>query len=233
MSQYSLALSDKLLKVYFDFKAGSVSDACLLEKFLSYYHAPFITSVNQLEAINHQDNSLMPQLTAQGYISDTLEQLAQKTIYKIILNTERSDYPYVNILNDKIEKNFSLSFKCSENRNKAHDLIRALCADATSILIYDKYFIKQWSGAKSFFNLLPDKTLTIFYIKNQLQQTQITELKSINAQWIIKQDTRNKLKNSHDRYLIIDNRIEIILSSGFDYLFDTSKDLNCLVREVK
>jgi hypothetical protein len=232
MSQYSLALSDELLKVYFDFKAGSVSDTRLLEKFLSYYHAPFITSVNQLEAINHQNSSLMQQLAAQGYISDTVGQLAQKTIYKIILNTERSDYPYVNILNDKIEKNFSLSFKCLENRNKAHALIRALCADATSILIYDIYFEENWSTTKEFFQLLPTKKLTIYFGINP-KQTIKTELKNTCPQWTIKQDTQNKLKNSHDRYLIIDNKIEIILSSGFYYLFKSNKDLNCLIREIK
>ena len=40
----------------------------------------------------------------------------------------------------------------------------------------------------------------------------------------------NNFLNLHDRYLIIDNKIEIILTSGFDYLFDNSKDFTYIVR---
>jgi len=33
-----------------------------------------------------------------------------------------------------------------------------------------------------------------------------------------------------DRYLLIDNNIEIILTSGFDNLFDENKDFTYIVR---
>ena len=39
-------------------------------------------------------------------------------------------------------------------------------------------------------------------------------------------------KNTHDRYIMIDNNIEIILTSGIDYLFDTSKDFTYIIREI-
>jgi hypothetical protein len=62
-------------------------------------------------------------------------------------------------------------------------------------------------------------------------QTQITLFKNICKDWIIKEDRRNTYKNYHDRYLLIDNQIEIILTSGFDYLFDENKEFTYIVRK--
>jgi len=36
----------------------------------------------------------------------------------------------------------------------------------------------------------------------------------------------------HDRYLIIDGKIEIILTSGIDYLFSDDKECTMIVRKV-
>jgi uncharacterized protein with ParB-like and HNH nuclease domain len=52
---YALVLSDELLKCYYDFQNGKVNDRQLLEKFLSYYHAPHKTTVEQLERIGYDD----------------------------------------------------------------------------------------------------------------------------------------------------------------------------------
>lgn len=43
---------------------------------------------------------------------------------------------------------------------------------------------------------------------------------------------KNYIKN-HDRYIIIDDKLEIILSSGVDYLFDTGKDFTYVIRETE
>lgn len=231
---YHLVLSDELLKLYFDFKNSKDVNADLLTKLLRY-HAPFITSVKQLQKIGYDaDSAYMTQLLAQELISDNLEELAEKTIYKIILNTENSTYPYVNINGDVLEKNFNLSFKSMEKREKAQDLIRALCSNSKNILIYDKYIKDNWNNSKKFFELLlPKRKLTILYFDNQIKQEQKSELKKICGNWTIKKDTENRLKSCHDRYLLIDNNIEILLSSGFDYLFDESKDFTCLIRDLK
>jgi hypothetical protein len=47
----------------------------------------------------------------------------------------------------------------------------------------------------------------------------------------LREDTRSCLNDSHDRYLIIDNKTEIILSSGFRNLFDIESDISCLIRK--
>jgi hypothetical protein len=73
----ALVLSDELLKCYYDFQNGRVNDRKLLEKFLSYYHAPHKTTVEQLERIGYDDPRLKQQLIRSDSLP--LEELAQKT----------------------------------------------------------------------------------------------------------------------------------------------------------
>jgi hypothetical protein len=76
---------------------------------------------------------------------------------------------------------------------------------------------------------LPKKPLKLTFISRNLQQIHLSEIKQIYSNWNM--PPNNNSKDSHDRYLIIDNKIEIILSSGFSYLFATDKDLTLLIRE--
>lgn len=36
----------------------------------------------------------------------------------------------------------------------------------------------------------------------------------------------------HDRYIIVDKKIQIILTSGIDYLMDTSKDFTYIIQKL-
>ncbi len=230
MSGYSLVLSDELLKIYFEFKQGKAGKPRIIECLLNYYHSSHLTNVEQLKRINEGED-LLPQLAAQGFNAQTLEELVAQTKYKLILNTENSDYPYVNIYKDKVEKNFSLTFRKGENRDKAIKLITALCVDAKCILIFDKYFCEQWNETQQLFKeVIPKKRLTLLHDKHLTSKQ--SEIKGICKDWAIKLDRRNTFTGFHDRYLLIDDKIEIMLSSGFDNLFSTDKDLTCLVRYV-
>lgn len=229
MSMYSLVLSDDLLNVYFDFKQGTVNKPKDVEKFFNYYHAPHLTCVEQLKRIGIDDPTLFQALAAQGFITQTLEELVNFTQYKLILNAIKSDYPYVNINNDKVEKNYSLRFQIGESRNKAVQLMSALCLGAKFILIFDTYFCERWNGTQQLFQqVIPKERLTLLHSGHLTNKT--SEIKQIHTGWKIKLDTRNTFTNSHDRYLLIDNKIEILLSSGFDNLFSTDKDLTCVIR---
>ncbi len=231
MSNYSLVLSDELLRVYFDFKQGQINNSDVVEKFLSYYHGPFLTCVDQLKRVGVTDATINQQLASQGYISQPIDELVRFTIYKLILNTENDTYPYVNIHDDQVEKNFSLSFKIGETRNKAISLIAALCAEANYILIFDRYFCKNWASTKALFTtVLPKKRMTLLHAGHLDDKT--SDIKGIHSEWKIKRDTQNTFTDCHDRYLLIDNKVEIILSSGFDYLFSRDKDLTCVIRFI-
>ncbi|MDM8567468.1 hypothetical protein QUF74_17700, partial [Candidatus Halobeggiatoa sp. HSG11] len=58
---------------------------------------------------------------------------------------------------------------------------------------------------------------------------QTSELKEKYEDWKIQEDTKRTYDNYHDRYLLIDSQIEIILTSGFDYLFDKNKEFTYVV----
>ena len=232
MSEYSLVLSDELLKIYFEFKQGCTNNAKIIEKLFSYYHSPHITNTGQLKRISYKDSALLQQLAGQGLISQPLDKLVNQTRYKLILNTKKDEYPYVNIHDDKVEKNFSLTFRKGENRDKAIQLIKALCADAKFILIFDQYFCDRWSETQQLFEeVMPKNKLTLLH-DGHLTSKQ-SDIKRICKQWTIRSDRKKTFTNFHDRYLLIDEKIEVMLSSGFDNLFSTDKDLTCLVRYIK
>ena len=95
--EYTIVLSDELLKAYYDFKKSKSVEQDIITKLFKYYISGHLTNCKQLETIGVEDEPLKQQLAPEGYIKQTLEELGEKTIYKFILNTERDDYPYINI----------------------------------------------------------------------------------------------------------------------------------------
>lgn len=62
----------------------------------------------------------------------------------------------------------------------------------------------------------------------------IKEIKAICHQWKlpVQEQIKRQFRQMHDRYLIIDGQIEIILTSGIDYLFNDEKECTVIVRLV-
>ncbi len=238
--QYKIVLSDELLTEFYKFKRSSDFDKNLIEKLFNYYTAGELTNAAQLERIEINDTRLLHNLSKTGskYRGKTLEELCQETTYKFILNTERDDYPYLNINSDRIERNFTATYGKNESRDKTIEHIKALCKNAKFIFIYDKHMNDK--VIREIAKILPRKKLNIIYKNGQLSDTQITILRDIckawtkdcikTKGWTMQEDRRNTYYDYHDRYLLIDNQIEIILTSGFDYLFDENKEFTYIVR---
>ena len=229
---YSLVLSDELLSEYYKFTSNSNFDRNLIEKLFNYYKPTYITNKAQLERINHtSDKNLVSSLIKSGLKNQTLEELASKTKYKIILSTDRNDYPYVNINDDNIEKNFTGTFLRNESRDKAIKHIKSLCKEAEKfIIVYDKYFNEKDDNADTLINLLPKHKLEIIYQLNTFSQEQKDKLQRACPTWTLRDEN---FQDCHDRYLIIDNKVEIILTSGFWYLNNLSKEITYIVRLIK
>jgi hypothetical protein len=226
--EYTIVLSDELLKAYYNFKNAKDVDQNIITNLLKYY-SRHLTNIAQLKRIAIDvDDSFKKNLLRKGYINQTLEELCEKTIYKFILNTEKNDYPYININADKIERNFTATYGKNESRDKTIKHIKALCKNAKYIFVYDKYMNDKVIQKIS--QILPQKKLNLIYKEGQLSQTQISRLKKECKEWKIQQDSKNTYHDYHDRYLLIDNQIEMILTSGFDYLFDEKKDFTYIVR---
>jgi len=94
----------------------------------------------------------------------------------------------------------------SKTREKAISHIKTLCGKAENVCLYDKYITRRGRERDN------DHILRII--------ASLFPEKKMN------------ISDHHDRYLIIDNKMEIILTGGFSTLLDTSKEFTYIVRPV-
>jgi len=231
---YAVVLSDKLIKEFYAFKSNATYDKRTIESLLQHYKNSYLTNVAQLKRVEIDDAPLMQQLASSNFTTQPLEELCQKTKYKLILHESNSNYPYLNIFDDKIESNYTATHYKKECRAKAREHIKALLQDASHIFVYDRYIQHRWSESKKLFSeLMPKKSLSIYYCDGHLA-SKATELKKMCSSWkIVKDVTNTTHRKLHDRYIIIDSTIEIILTSGIDNLFDESSDFTYIVRDKR
>lgn len=230
MGKYSFVLSDALCKQYFLFKEHKDYDKNIIMHLLKFHCGEFLINTKQLDRIGisrEVSKNLHDSLRRSGFTTQTLEDLAGKTDYKLILCDDRSDYPYVNIEQDQISSTITGCFYRNISRDKAVMHIKALCKQAEKICLYDKY-ISDCLNVLSLF--LPDKKVEIECGPKQLEASNMAYIQNMNAKWILKNELRMKMH--HDRYIIIDDKVEVILSSGFKYLGEVSNELTYVVRPV-
>lgn len=226
---YSVVMEDDLLKEFYAFKHGKEHDTTIIEKLLNMYK-PYKTTSEQLKRIGVEDTIITHSLLQSGFISQTLEELAQKTIYKIILSSNKNHHPYVNIYNDSFSNYYTISYKNGEVRTKLHSYLSSMFSDARQIWIYDKYLSAQWDTAKQIFDYFPKRQLNFFIYK--IEQKQSSYLKNKCNDWQIN-NTNRFYTRCHDRYILIDKNsffIEIIITSGIDYIFDTQKEVTLIIK---
>lgn len=232
---YTLAMEDDLLKAFHNFKRGLLGETstALIQNLLRLYRPPHITSVQQLKKVGIDDRILFQQLASQGFVNQTPQALALRTRYKLLLSEQQTQYPAVAVHDDVINSEFVMTLKSGEARAKAHAWLKSLLADATTVTIIDHYLFSPPSQNRvvSFFSLFPKKALTLFL--NQTSQQDKSAIKALHGGWKIKQNTNTAYHNVHDRYLLIDNSVEVVITSGIDYLFDTRKECTLLVRQKK
>ena len=231
MGKYSFVLSDTLYKQYYLIKEHQDYDKEIILHLLKFRCGEFLTNTRQLDDIGIGDRvskSLYDSLKHARLTKQTLEELARKTDYKLILCDDRTDYPYVNIMSDQISSHITGCFYRNAHRDKAIRHIRALCQDAKKICLYDQYL----NACKDVLKLiLPNKKVELVYHSKHLNDSAVADLQKYNPQWSFSLD--DSLLTHHDRYIVIDNKMEIILSSGFMYLELTGKELTYVVRPVQ
>ena len=113
MGKYSFVLSDTLYKQYYLFKEHQDYDKDILLHLLKFRCGEFLTNTRQLDDIGIGDRvskSLYDSLKHARLTKQTLEELARKTDYKLILCDDRTDYPYVNIMSDQISSHITGCF---------------------------------------------------------------------------------------------------------------------------
>lgn len=163
-----------------------------------------------------------------------------KPFNKVILSQKKSNFPYINIYEDKIENNLTATFLKQDEKTKVKEHFKALFNSAEALYIYDKYLNNNQDSFKKFAQeCFPKRELSIFYPPSlPLTQNLCTNLKSICKDWQIKQNLDNVINNDynelHDRYIIVDKKIQIILTSGIDNLMgiEFAKDFTYIIRLI-
>lgn len=257
MAKCDIVLSDKLLKLYLDFKEGLVTNSRELNRVQSLlvFFKPYLTNKRQYDAINKElPKDLHAQLLASSISDDLTElQLASKTRMKLILteNENCKAYPYLCVNGeDRIEINYTGSFK-KVLRSKCIAHIKALCETASKVSVYDKYLCKH----ENFTSGIVDKFFKLFEGNAKIDLeillpfnagTLAVQRQELTTWWSMNSVTYSNIKldhhqvdgqeDFHDRYMHImspTGNVEIILSSGFEYLFNDEKDFTYLIRALK
>ncbi|GMB91582.1 hypothetical protein NHP190009_07510 [Helicobacter ailurogastricus] len=235
MMGFSMCCEDDLYEAFLKFKKGKpieIEDKPLVERMLHYYKPEILPTKEQLKILEVWDPELRANIIKSGHVYPQKEALAH-TKYKIVLSSYKNDFPFVNVNSDVIENNFSATFFHREKRDKAKQHIKALLEHCKYCVIHDNYILDHQSTFKAFAReLLPKRRLKIILScdKNSRGQSLITDLKQICGDWTITKNT-TQYQRTHDRYILVEDTIEIILTSGIDYLYDESKDFSYLVRE--
>ena len=227
-----VVLSDELFVQYYAFKSQQGFDEQKVKAMLHYFKDMLYTNLRQYEqhGIEPENKSLKNQLVHNSNKRKSVEELAKETIYKIVLTTDNDTFPYVNVLSgtEKIENCLYGGYDNGESRTKAIEHIKAVCEDARKIIVYDNYFDQVTSNVDMLIDLLPKHRLELHCYK--MNTSQESKLMAAYADWNITKETRNE--NKHDRYIIVDDVVEILLSSGFEHLANTAKDFAYVIRPI-
>lgn len=222
-----MRLSDKLALEYLKFRNQCKFDEGCIEALLCYFKGEFIFTKEQLSYASKE--------IASFDMSRFLPLIDKIPKFQLILCDDNDKFPNVNIFSDRIENNLGATFKKDDPRDKAIEHFKALFKDAKSIFIYDKHIYKNHNLAslEKFIEECKIKC-NIYLDRNTYDKLNKNKNLSSKIKSKIAIDKAHNLnnKNTHDRYIMIDNNIEIILTSGIDYLFDTSKDFTYIIREI-
>jgi len=249
-SIYKVVLSDKLYSIY-----KKASTQCPLKaKERKAYDAlvgnvelDILTNAAQLQRCkdNHKlpdevYDDLHPVLLTSDDKDLPLHDLSKKTLFKLILTQANGETlsPYFNLKEKHIKRNYTISRLHDEDRQYLKDYLKNLLIDADKIFIYDNFFSKEEAN-KQLFNLFPNKNILIQYVENSDRDNGnfIQYACNGNAKWKVEkcdttQDEFNRFARSHDRYLIINDKVEVTLTSGFLYIWNEDKEITCVIREV-
>lgn len=242
MAKFYVVLGDDVLKEFLAFKHGKQYKSSLITKLLHLYKPDYLTNKNQLDRIGISDRSIIASMSASNRLFNnnmSLVDLAKETVYKIILSTENKPFPYVNIHSAILNNFYSITAKPTESRSNITEYLKVLCANAREIKVYDHYFDYSNDSTKNcitkrsveLLTLFPDSIDIIFEIKHSISQNCKDHIKTTYPRMKVSYLTPMTYDNHHDRYILIDKKIEVIITSGIDYIFNDGKECTIIVRE--
>lgn len=223
-------LDDDLAKVYHDFKRGNKVNGELLIKFLRFYRPNHKTNLQQMQRINLDDTAILSQLANLPDKNKSLIELSEDTAFKYILSSENMDFPYRSIEDKNFKTEVIYSFNKNEPRNVFFSHFQALVASSKVVVVSDCYLEEKNKELKRFYTLFGKIPCTLCLTFGHSNKGYISKIKAINNKFKIVRDSRSEYSRLHDRYILIDEKIELIITSGIDYIFDDSKECTIVIR---
>lgn len=249
-SNYKIVLSDKLFSIYKKASTGIIlksKERKAYEALMGNIELPILTNAAQLVRCKEKHHlpdvvykDLHPVLLNSENKDLSLIDLSKNTAFQLVVTQDENETepPYFNLKNKHLLRNYTIIRKHEEDREYLKTYFKHIFKNAKKILIHDNYFAKE-NNNKRLFELLPDENIIIWYVENgdQTNGDFIKKMTSHNAKWKVeqcdtKQDEFNRFARSHDRYLLIDDKLEITLTSGFSYIWNTNKEITCVIREI-
>lgn len=231
--KYGMVLDHGLFVEYWKFRRGEGYNKPLVNKILTYYHNEFLTNVGQFEHNHVQiDRRFKNELARNGFITQNLQELAAMTTYKIILTDGQTNFPFVNINEERFNPAMTIFYAGNVERQAAKDYLKNLCMGAKKrILLYDKY-LKKVSHLENLLRfIIPNKQIQIIVPFDKIDDDCRRALKSTHDK--LSFVNLGTVPQHHDRYLIIDDSIEVVLTSGFEYLQNQKKEISLIVRPIR
>lgn len=245
IKQFDIVLDDGLFLQWYNFKnapeEGNYSRDKVY-KILKYSGNNICSNFAQYKRLGLvgqcKNRALLVSLKKSPDSKKELITLAKKTNYQVILtdDSEKSEFPYINIDDNQVEMVMGGFIAKGMSREKAIKHLSSLCESARSVILYDKHFSDHKDiNVETLLRIIsPHAKITLCYhqeAKNpHLSQECINFFRSENVNWDIK---GMGLRAHHDRYLIIDDEIEVIITSGFQYLGDTDKETAYIIRPYR
>lgn len=237
---FSLVVDDCVAQKILDFKMRKFASFDEIQKILQYYKKNPLFSNTELLRSYYGDNQLTWVLSQASLLYrdiSSIEELAMKTTYKIILTLDKKDgFPYVNVSQSRIENYFCSSFRKEESRDNAILHFKALLKNAKYIIFYDRFLKDAQEAFKGFAQkCFPQKRFNIHINNFDVCGNLCSEIKNICKDWSISsinQKYEEKYSRLHDRYIVIDNKLEIILTSGIEHLMRNDRDFTYILNPL-
>lgn len=241
-----LVLDDALFILYSRFNSGV--DINTLDKntkndlfaLLSKIKLPIALNAEQIRRCytklpDSLHDGVLEGIAATGAV-ESLEDTALDTVHGVILTLGKTSMPYVDIHDQTVDTNFSITIAAGQSRSLLVQHIARLASNAISLHIYDRYLFNGIRTGVTAFETLLNKTTAEIICHDGKGKACFKALQSYLAGKNISNPVKYALhlyQDMHDRYLIIEyptHSYEIILSSGFEYLFSDRKEITCVFR---
>lgn len=244
-----IVLEESLLNEFFKFYYGDSYNKETIHN-LFYHFKPFVITNEQIiNYFSNDDIALQKALTTQIpycecidtsselYSNQFYKEMLEKSKYKILLTNNSISLNTLDChkicIKDKPTHIYAKKFESGSNRDNAKKHIISLMKNANKITIIDKFLYKDnvINNLISWFNennLNKEINFILKGQKSQLSRNTITSRfnnEGYNVTCKLINDT------IHDRYIIIDDKISINLTSGLEYLFKTNKDFTYIISE--